>query len=132
MPKSCQIIFVEITFQFKITTLFKYTSANNIVCLQLLKHASSNLYLRVPTGFTTWTISDTIDDLFDDNKGDLLSRVIEDYEAMIKSGSSGGLCPACPSNTVSGRLGRTSWRFADGVGGWHNEDIVVTCATHSC
>ena len=86
----------------------------------------------VPTGFTTWTISDTIDDLFDDNKGDLLSRVIEDYEAMIKSGSSGGLCPACPSNTVSGRLGRTSWRFADGVGGWHNEDIVVTCATHSC
>ena len=114
VPKSCEIIFLEITFQFKITTPFKYTSTNNIVCLQLLKHASSNLYLRVPTGLTTWGISDTIDE----NK------------AMIVSGSSGGLCPACPSNAVNGRLGRTSWQFAD-YGWWHNGDIVVTCVTHS-
>ena len=79
VPKSCEILFVEITFQFKITTPFKYTSANNIVCLQLLKHASSNLYLRVPTGFTNWRISDTIDE----------------KKAKIKSCSSGGMSVRC-------------------------------------
>merc|ERR1712107_264816 len=79
----------------------------------LLKHASSNLYLRVPTGKITWAIDDTIDE----------------KNARIQSGPSGGLCPACPSNAVSCRFGRTSWRFAD-YGRWHNGDIVVTCVTH--
>jgi len=80
----------------------------------LLKHASSNLYLRVSTDFTTtWAISDTIDEI----------------GAMIVSGSSGGLCPACPSNAFSRRFGRTSWQWGDDVR-WHNGDIVVTCVTH--
>ena len=116
MPKSCEIIYVEITFQFKITALFKFTSATTLVCLQLLKHVSCNLYLTVSTYSTTWGISSTIDEI----------------GAMIVSGSSGGSCPTCPSNAVSGRLGWMSWHFFDdAVGKWEKADIVVTCVTHS-
>ena len=113
MPKSCEIMCVEITFQ--ITALFKHTSVTTMVCFQLLKHVSSNLYLTVSTYSTSWGISSTIDEI----------------GAMIVSGSSGGSCPACPSNAVSGRLGWTSWHFFDdALGEWENADIVVTCFTH--
>ena len=85
------------------------TSVNiNNDFLQLLQHASgSNLYLRVPTGQSSWMISDTIDEL----------------GSWIASASAGTVSPASPSNSVSKRMGYTSWQYDDGK--FHDGDIRV-------
>jgi len=81
----------------------------------VMQHSSgSNRYLTVPTGYTSWGISSTIDG----------SR------GWIGSGSAGGLCPADPASAVNSRLGLTSWRYWDGNRLIESKDIRVRCVTH--
>ena len=88
---------------------------NGIDCLQVLQHADGKKkYLTVNTGFTSWRISDDIN---------------EDG-AWIESASAGDSCPASPANKKSDRYQQTRWKWSDGKA-WQEGDIRVKCKTHS-
>merc|ERR1712080_518548 len=75
----------------------------------VLQHASgSKQYLGVPTGWTSWAISDTIDG-----------------SSWIDSSSAGGLCPADPASALNSRLSQTSWRYWNGNEFVESRDITV-------
>ena len=94
---------------------------DGIDCLQVLQHADgSKKFLRVPTGTSSWSISDDIDG----------------SDCWIGSGSAGVGCPASAANKKSDRFQKKSWEYYDETitnydKAWVEGGIRVTCITHT-
>ena len=90
--------------------LGQYRVSGQYSCGKPVYTNSYNKYLSVSPGNVDWTVADDMD----------MS------DAVIRSGSAPGLCPASARSSYNKRRGQTSWQWWDGDQ-WRQGEISLSC-----